>query len=115
MKTKSKSNAAREAGQTKLTITQSEDLRMGERREYTPSNPTGVFAERIAKHGISVWLEKRPKTPDAYERNLRHFIALDFSYELVYGLTYKGKDYDCGSMPRDLGYVVKGIDIGASI
>lgn len=107
-------NVAREAGQ-KLTLTQAEGLRIGQRGQYLPSNTSGIFAARLMKHCITCWIDKRRKTPSESDKALREFIDLPYGYELIYGITYKGVDYDCGDIPRDLGRVVQGIDIASGI
>lgn len=37
--------------------------------------------------------------------------SLKVGERLQYGVTYKGQDFICGSMPRDLGAFVTGIEI----
>lgn len=89
----------------------SERLSIGERGAYIPK-AGGKMEARCRLLKIKCWLEKRkPKPMDDSERTLRQFIDLGARYELVYGLTFKGVDYDCGDMLRDLGAVVRGIAI----
>lgn len=98
-----------------MTLTQSENLKIGERGVYVPKS-NGALERRCCALGIVCWLEKRaPKPMDASERTLREFVDMGERYELVYGITFEGKDYDCGDMPRDLGGVVKGIAIARRI
>lgn len=93
------------------TLTQSEQLKIGERGIYVPKSGGKLEARCIAL-GIICWLDKRAPEPETEsDRALRAFIDLGERYELVYGITYAGKDYDCGDMPRDIGGVVKGIAI----
>jgi len=105
MKTKSNNDAARDAWHT---LTQSESLKVGARGEYK-GGPE--FTARCEAIGVSLWVEKRPAKPDAFTRNLRTFVSLSGDYKLVYGISFRGADYDCGDMPRDLGKVVRGIEI----
>lgn len=90
------------------TLTQSESLRIGERGEFI-GGPS--FTERCNAVGVKCWVEKKKYRTDDCLRNLRTFISLPGDYKLVYGITYEGKDYECGDMPRDLGKVVRGIAI----
>jgi hypothetical protein len=105
MKTETNPNAARDTGHT---LTQSENLKVGARGDYK-SGPE--FTARCEAIGVSLWVEKRPAKPDAFTRNLRTFVSLPGDYKLVYGISFQGADYDCGDMPRDLGKVLRGIEI----
>lgn len=93
----------------KLTITQSESLRTGERGEYAPT--TDTLATLIIRLGAKCWVEKRKATITDQDRALRAFIDVPLGYTLTYGITWRGKDYDCGDMPRDIGRVLRGIEI----
>ena len=86
------------------------DMKIGQRGEYHVA--PGISKRRCEKLGILCWYEKRKTEITSQDKALRQFIDIPVGYEAVYGITYKGKDYDCGSMPRDLGTVIKGIEIG---
>ena len=90
------------------TLTQSESLKIGERGPFISASE--VFNIRIKKLGIVCWVEKRRKAPSGADKILREFIDIPTDYELIYGITYKGRDFDCGDFPRDLGKVIKGIE-----
>jgi hypothetical protein len=96
------------AQHTKVTLTQSEELKIGERGVFTPQ--VGCkFAANCEFLNITCWVEKRKKAPTPSDNALREFIEFPTGYELVYGITYQGTDHDCGDMPRDLSKVVNGI------
>lgn len=94
-----------------LSLFQCENLRIGQRGIYQGSEP---FAQRCKKLGVSAWIEKRATQITQADKNLRTFINIPVGYDLVYGITYRGADFDCGDMPRDLGKVVKGIEIATA-
>jgi hypothetical protein len=91
------------------TITQSEGLKVGQRGEYIlrPAK-SRARAERL---GITCWVDKRKSTRSLADRTLSGLLDDFAAYELVYGLTYKGKDHETGDMPRDLASVIQGIEI----
>lgn len=94
------------------TLTQSEHLKAGERGEYiSQSEP---FNRRIAMLGITCWVSKSRVLPSESDLALRPFISTP-NYRLEYGITFEGKDYGCGDMPRDLGKVVRGIAIAKGV
>lgn len=95
-----------------MSITQSETLKIGQRGEYIPK---GITLSRCEKLNIKCWVEKRKHTPDEFEKNLRTFVDIPVDYRLVYGITWNGKDYDCGDVPRDMGYVIKGVAIANNL
>jgi hypothetical protein len=84
------------------------------RDPYIPSKTTKSFA-RAEKLGVKCWKEKRTHEPDEAERNLRMFIDINVCERYYYGITYKGKDYICGDLPRDIGTVLLGIEIAESL
>lgn len=97
---------------SRLTFTQSEQLKIGERGEYIPGP---ITAERAKRLDIKCWLDKRKAQPSESDKALREFVDLSYGYKLVYGITYKGKDFDCGDMPRDLNRIIQGIDIATNL
>ena len=82
-----------------LTLTQSEHLRIGERGEYILRHDKPKA--RAVRLGASCWVEKRPPTKEQKESDdaLRWMIDVGPSYQLVYGFTWKGRDYDAGENP----------------
>jgi hypothetical protein len=84
------------------------------RDSYIPSKTTKSFA-RAKKLGVSCWKEKRTHEPDEAERNLMTFIDVNVCERYYYGITYKGKDYICGDLPRDIGTVLLGIEIAETL
>jgi hypothetical protein len=93
-----------------LTLTQSEGLKIGRRGAYVPRVAS---VRQAADHlGITCWVEKRePKPMDAAERTLRQMVDMGDRYELMYGITFSGDDYECGDQPRDIGGTIRGIAI----
>lgn len=94
------------------TLTQSEDLRIGQRGQYIPE---GALQVRCKKLGIDCWIEKRRKKITDADKLLNGFIGIGIGYELVYGITINGKDHDVGSMPRDLSKFTRGIEIAKEL
>lgn len=97
----------------RVTLTQSEELKVGQRGQYQFQD--SKLAAASASAGITAWIEKRKSDITADDRNLRQFVDISVGYKLVYGITFEGKDYDCGDMPRDLGRVIRGIRIAKGL
>lgn len=104
-------SSAQDAGQkNRVTIERIEKAKFGTRGEYILDEKSKCrpFAEKL---GITCWVEKRRSDVGA----LRGFIDLPTDYRNIYGITYNGKDHDCGDMPRDMGKVILGIAIANNL
>lgn len=96
------------------TLTQSENLKIGQRGPYIVK-PGSVCDRRCKNLGIVTWVEKRRAPVTEADRNLRQFIDIPTGYNLVYGITYKGQDFDCGDMPRDISAVTRGVEFANKV
>jgi hypothetical protein len=95
--------------ETRLSLTQSENLKIGERGVYVFRGPkTKSRAERL---GITCWVQKTKAPITDSDKALREFIDIPVGYKLEYGINYKGREFVCGDCPRDLGSVIIGIEI----
>jgi hypothetical protein len=95
--------------ETKWTLTQSENLKIGERGVYVFRGPNSkTRAERL---GVTCWVQKTKTPITDSDKTLREFIDIPVGYKLEYGINYKGKEFVCGDCPRDLGSVIFGIEI----
>lgn len=115
MKNHTINSSAQDAGQrNQITLEGMQRAKIGTREKYLLS--TKAVCRPIAdKLGIKCWVEKRRKEADEFEKNLRTFIDIPTGYITIYGITYKGADFDCGDMPRDLGKVIQGIGIASQV
>lgn len=85
-------------------------IRIISRTPYVLKTQTRTIA-RCKKYGISCWIEKREEEMTEEQKNMSQFIDINFSIHSYYGITYKGNDYICGELPRDLSGIVRGIEI----
>jgi hypothetical protein len=98
------------------TLTQSETLRVGERGPFIP-DPV-KFKKLITRAkvvGFTVWVEKRKTEITEADKTLRLFIDLPRGYKIVYGITWKGRDYEAGDSPRDLSVFTRGMTAALGI
>lgn len=95
------------------TFNQFEKLEIGQRAEYISDQEW--FNQRTASLGIKCWVEKRKKELTESDKALKKFIDLPMGYSLHFGITYNGNDFNCGDVPRDLSYVVRGIGIAQGL